>query len=371
VIRIAVTGADGFIGKNLMIALSRHAGVETIPIVRDTSPDQLAEAVRTSQVIVHLAGANRPPNEEEFSRTNVGLTEQVVSILGRSGAKPRIIFSSSVHAEGPTAYGASKRGAEEALARFARAGGVRVDLFRLPNVFGKWCRPNYNSGVATFAHNIARDLPVNVHDEAAPLTLVYVDDVVAAFIDSALSSDAAPGVRRPSVTPTYTRTLGSIVSLLQEFRASRETLFMPDLSDRFAVNLYATYLSYLEPAEVAYSLRAHTDDRGTLAELFKSAHAGQMFVSRTHPGVTRGRHFHDTKTEKFVVVQGSAVVRFRSMRDGTQFEVAVDGREFRVIDIPPGIAHSITNTGTGELVTLFWASEIFDPQRPDTFAAET
>ncbi len=237
-------------------------------------------------------------------------------------------------------------------------------VFRLTNVFGKWCRPNYNSVVATFAHNIARNLPISINDPVRELELVYIDDVVAAML---ATIDAAPeGVSEGKVSCVHRVTLGALANQLQVFHASRSTLVLPSFEVDFVKKLYATYLSYLEPDRFAYSLEQKTDQRGSLAEFLKSRQFGQLFVSRTKPGVTRGNHYHHTKTEKFLVVEGRAIVRFRHIEGGHVIEHAVSGSEFRVVDIPPGYTHSIENVGAGELVTLFWASEIFDPQRPDT-----
>ena len=239
-------------------------------------------------------------------------------------------------------------------------------IFRLKNVFGKWCRPNYNSVTATFCHNIAHDLPISISDPARELDLVYIDDVIAAFI-GCLDAPGKHGCARREVEPSYRTTLGELAEKIRSFRASRQTLVLPSFEDAFTRRLYATYLSYLEGEAFAYKLEQKADPRGCLAEFMKSAQFGQLFISRTKPGITRGNHYHHTKTEKFLVVEGDAVVRFRPILGGEVIEHSVSGREFKVVDIPPGYAHSIENIGAGELVTLFWASEIFDPTRPDTF----
>ncbi len=250
---------------------------------------------------------------------------------------------------------------------YAAETGAPVAIYRLPNVFGKWSRPFYNTAIATFCHLIARDEPVEVHEPDRVLTLVYGEDVARDMIARATASSPVSGVESPVVTPAYERRLADIVQLIQQFRAMRTDLVVPNLGDEFTRKLYGTYVSFLPLDDVSYPLRQFQDERGALAELLKSHAFGQVFVSRTRPGITRGNHYHHTKTEKFVVVEGDAVIRMRPIAGGDVTEIAVRGSEFRVVDIPTGYTHSITNVGDRELITLFWASEIFDPERPDTY----
>jgi len=247
--------------------------------------------------------------------------------------------------------------------------GSSAVIYRLPGVFGKWCRPNYNSVVATFCHNIARDLPIVVSDPNRVVELVHVDDVVARFMTH-IEADAEGGITHGEVTPVFAISVGELAERIRTFRAMRDTLLVADASDPLTRRLLGTYTSYIPPDDLAYPLTQRTDARGTLAELLKSSHFGQMFVSRTHPGITRGNHYHDLKVEKFCVLEGEAVIRFRSVLDDAVTEHRVSGMDFKVVDIPPGTTHSIENVGSVEMIVLFWASEILDPQRPDTHPAE-
>jgi UDP-2-acetamido-2,6-beta-L-arabino-hexul-4-ose reductase len=265
-------------------------------------------------------------------------------------------------------YGVSKRQAEEILQSFSRSRGCPVVIFRLQNAFGKWCRPNYNSVTATFCHNIAHDLPLTISDPNRELELVYIDDIIAMFL-AVLDTPPEPGqCEFRQVKRSFKVTLGGLAARIRSFRESRRSVVVPSFEDEFTKFLYATYLSYLDGPQFVYELEQKTDQRGSLAEFMKAASFGQVFVSRTKPGVTRGNHFHHTKAEKFLVVEGEAVIRFRHVLNGPVIEHRVSGKDFRVLDIPPGYTHSIENVGTGEMVVLFWASEAFDPQRPDTYA---
>ena len=364
---VLVTGANGFVGRNLCEALARRSDVVLERIDVEDSAEALEGALRTADVVFHLAGVNRPKDESEFLQVNTGLTETICRKLADLGRAPQIVLASSIQAEMDNPYGRSKRLAEQALERYAGQSGAAVVVFRLKNLFGKWCRPNYNAVTATFCHNIAHDRPIEISDPSRALTLTYVDDVVHAFLRE--MENPSGGFRYADGIATADTTLGELAALIRSFRNHRTSLILPDFSKPFVRALYATYLSYLEPDDCAYTLVARTDPRGGLAEFVKQAVFGQIFVSRTKPGISRGNHYHDTKTEKFLVVEGQAVVRLRAIRGTEVHSFAVRGEDFRVVDIPPGYTHSIENVGTGELVTLFWASEIFDPNHPDTFAA--
>jgi UDP-2-acetamido-2,6-beta-L-arabino-hexul-4-ose reductase len=368
---ILVTGAKGFIGRNLVAWLSRQPDCRVYQHDSGNTREELNEALANAELVYHLAGVNRPQSESEFQTGNVDFTSQVCNELLRLGRRVPIVLSSSIQATLENPYGFSKRQAEAVVAQYAQLGGARVVIYRLQNVFGKWCRPNYNSVVATFCHNIAHDLPITISDPNRELELIHVDDVVAHFLRElpradGVSDDDRVGYRQ--VTPTYRITLGRLAELIRSFRRSRQSLHLPDFHDEFTRKLYGTYLAYLEPDDFAYDLEMKCDPRGCLAEFIKSPFMGQVFVSRTAPGITRGNHYHHTKTEKFLVVEGEAVIRFRHIESGRVVEYRVNGRDFRVVDISPGYTHSIENIGAGELVTLFWASEIFDPSRPDTNA---
>jgi UDP-2-acetamido-2,6-beta-L-arabino-hexul-4-ose reductase len=364
--KILVTGAAGFIGRHLVEALGRRPNLDVIGIDVNSAPSELDRGLAGVDGIFHLAGVNRPEKPEDFQTGNADYTAQLCRRLVNANRRPWIVLSSSIQAALDNPYGRSKRGAEEAVEAYARDSGGRAVIFRLRNVFGKWCRPNYNSVTATFCHNIARDLPITISDPSRELELVYIDDVVEALV-GVLDSPPSPGtVEQRDVSRSFRVTLGSLAERLRSFRESRRTLRLPSFEDEFNRCLYATYLSYLPEGGFAYELEAKRDPRGSLAEFMKSDAFGQIFVSRTKPGITRGNHYHHTKTEKFLVLEGEAVIRFRMVGGAEVIQQHVSGAEYRVVDIPPGYTHSIENVGTGEMVVLFWASEAFDPQRPDT-----
>lgn len=393
--KVLVTGAKGFVGQNLVVVLKRQSDAEIIEYDLDAPESILNDGLATADVIFHLAGINRPEKPEDYAAGNTGFTQMLCERLCALGRKPTISFSSSIQAELDNPYGISKRRAEEALMHFSEETGARVVIFRMKNVFGKWCRPNYNSAVATFCHNIARNLPISISDRANEVHLVYVDDVCMAMMEAVGMSLSPPKHFVTSVDsayaeiePSFKITLGSLADTIHSFKATRSSLQVPAFDDPFIRRLYATYLSYLEESDFTYGLDIKTDNRGSLAEFLKSASFGQIFVSRTKPGITRGNHYHHTKTEKFLVVQGDAIIRFRDVRTeirdqkseasvrrmpdqrSSVIEYRVSGDEFRVVDIPPGYTHSIENIGEEELVTLFWANQIFDPDNPDTYYCE-
>jgi UDP-2-acetamido-2,6-beta-L-arabino-hexul-4-ose reductase len=376
--KILVTGAKGFIGKNLIVALRRRDDVDVIEYDLDSPASLLEVGLSKADVIYHMAGVNRPERVEEFTEGNFDLTRQICDALRRLGRKPLLALSSSTQVALDNPYGISKLQAEEAVFAFGREEGASVFVFRLHGVFGKWCRPNYNSVVATFCHNIASDLPIVISDPAREIELIYIDDVIRAFI-SEIGEQKSGGAYR-EVGPVFRVRLGELAATIRAFRESRTTLDVSDFSDSFARRLYATYISYLPTDSFTYALTQKSDPRGELAELLKSPHIGQIFVSRTRPGITRGNHYHDTKVEKFVVLEGDAVIRFRHIRPDVSdqraevggqrsdvIEYSVSGREFRVVDIPPGYTHSIENVGQNDLIVLFWADEIFDASAPDTY----
>lgn len=363
-IKIAITGARGFVGRNLIAHLNARKDCAMTRIDRGDSDGDLRRALTDADIVFHLAGVNRPQHVSEYDTGNVGSTETLVSLLREIGRAPKIVFSSSIQAALDNPYGASKARAEQVLREFAAKTGARVRIYRLSNLFGKWCRPNYNSVTATFCHNIAHDLPISVSDPAREIDLCYVDDVVAAFVGE-LDSDAQGEDGQEIVS--YRLTLGDLAGRIQAFHDMRSTLRLPDFADPFNRALYATYLSYLTEDRREYQLDIKSDPRGSLAEFVKSDAFGQIFVSRTHPGITRGNHYHHTKTEKFFVVEGEGLIRMRPIEGTEVSEYLVTGSKYQVVDIPPGLTHSITNVGATEMVTLFWSSEVFDPNRTDTY----
>jgi UDP-2-acetamido-2,6-beta-L-arabino-hexul-4-ose reductase len=368
--KILVTGAKGFIGKNLLVALQRKPDGDIVAYDLDSPKSTLSEALAETDIIYHLAGVNRPQRIEEFKEGNFDLTRQICDELLRIGRAPAFVLSSSTQALLDNPYGCSKCQAEMVVSDYANKSGASVFIFRLPGVFGKWCRPHYNSVVATFCHNITRGLPISISDTEREVELVYIDDVVRAFSSCAEGRVPVSDDGFSFVEPSYRISLGVLAETLRSFSDSRVSLEMPDLSTSRNRALYATYLSYLPPDSFAYSLTQRADPRGELAELMKSQHVGQIFVSRTRPGITRGNHYHDTKVEKFMVLEGDAVIRFRHVLGGEVIEYPVSGHEFRVVDIPPGYTHSIENVGRSDMIVLFWAGEIFNPGTPDTFGLE-
>ena len=362
--RIVVTGGRGFLGRNLVSSLREREDSYVTVVGREHSAEDLERALLSADIIFHLAGVNRPQDPGEFDVSNTGLTRTICKILTDHGRSPKIIFSSSVQAMHVNPYGVSKAEAEDILMKFSKATGTTVRLYRLMHLFGKWCRPNYNSVTATFCYNIARELPITISDPMHEIELTYVDDVVSAFLEEL---DGHKGNSHTAATiASRTICLKTLADTVQSFHSMRTTLTVPDLADRFHRALYATYLSYVPESGRKEALKITEDNRGSLAELMKQEHFGQIFISRTEPGVTRGNHYHNTKVEKFFVVEGEGLIRLRSIEGGPVEEHIVRGGGYQVINIPPGTTHSITNIGTGEMVTLFWASEIFDPKAPDT-----
>lgn len=350
---VLVIGAASFIGRNLIAHLHAHRGCAVTPFDVDNSPDDLHAALETAEIVYYIAGIDGPRIAEGFCET-----------LRQLGRRPAIVMSSPVHAELENPGGVATRRAEDALREFAAHSGAQIRIYRLNDVFGKWCGPNHNSAVATFCHNIANDLPIQISDPSRELELVYVDDVVKAFLAELPTHRGTNGQR---IIPSFKLTLADLAGRIQSFHDMRTNLLSPDFAVRFNQQLYATYLSYVRDEERRQHLEIQSDQRGSLAEFIKSNHCGQIFISRTRPGIVRGNHYHHTKAEKFFVVGGEGMVRMRQIEGSEVLEYRVRGEDFQVIDIPPGYTHSIENIGSGDMVTLFWASEIFDPDRPDTY----
>ncbi len=364
---ILITGSQGFIGKSLKVALERLPEEDAVKVLEFTSkdsPESLAGLVDQADIVFHLAGANRPKHVEDFQTVNCGLTESLTEAAKNSSSPPAIIFSSSTQATRDNDYGRSKLAAENVLTEYQRETGNPVAIYRLPNVFGKGSRPQYNTVVATFCHNIARKQDIQVNDPSVDLTFVYIDEVVRCLIRH-LDASATEKVFQ-EVQETFDVTLGDLAEQIQAIAKVRQTLKIPDMSDKFTKYLYSTYLSFLPEDDFGYDVELRTDDRGWLFEWIKSDALGQIFVSTTKPGITRGNHYHDTKVEKFCLIQGQGCIRFRMLDSDQVIEYPVDDKTIRVLDIPPGYTHSIENTGDQNMIVLFWANEIFNPQRPDT-----
>lgn len=367
--KVLVTGAKGFIGKNLVSTLDREDKYEIICIDRENSKEELEKGVLNSDFIVHLAGINRPKNEEEFFKGNTGLTEEIIEILKENNKNTSILITSSIQADLDNAYGQSKKGAEEALIKYMADTKGNVFIFRLPNVFGKWCRPNYNSAIATFCHNIARGEEVWISDPTKEMTLVYIDDVVRNIKDVIDNEENyIPGYQNVDIE--HKATLGEIVDLINSFKESRKSLMIPNMENELTKKLYSTYLSYLPENDFSYSLKMNVDNRGSFTEFIKSKDRGQVSVNISKPGITKGNHWHDTKNEKFLVVSGEGVIRFRKVDSEEIIEYKVSGEKLEVVDIPVGYTHSIINTGERDMVTIMWVNEIFNPEKPDTIYLE-
>ena len=367
--KVLVTGAKGFVGKNLCLALSRREGIEVFQYDLDCYPADLDRYVAECDFVFHLAGVNRPKDPSEFKTGNTVFTEDILEKL--TPRKVPILLASSTQAELDNDYGRSKKAAEDAVFAYGEKTDTPVFVYRFANVFGKWCRPNYNSAVATWCHNIAHDLPIQVRDPNATVTLIYIDDLVRSVTDCLINRTVPQSNNRTilSVEPSYTKTLGEVTELIYSFHKEPETLMVPDQADGFAKKLYATYLSYLPEDKFSYPLTMHCDNRGSFTEVLHSAERGQVSVNISKPGIIKGQHWHHTKHEKFLVVKGEGLIQFRKV-DGSMAKVIdyrVSGAKLEVVRIPPGYTHNIINTGTEDMVTLMWANEVFDPSHPDTY----
>lgn len=363
---IVITGADGFIGKTLKLRLSEMGHSDVIDITRGTTEAGRRSALMKADCVFHLAGVNRPVDVAEFSSGNAGLTQSICATLTEAGRKAMLVLTSSTQAEADNPYGASKRGAEDAVFAYGKATGAPTRIVRLPNVFGKWARPNYNSAIATFCHNIARGIPITVNDPSAPLHIVHVDDVALALIAELEREPLAdPFV---AVSPVYETTVGAVAGAIYGFKADRQALEIARVGTGLIRALYATYISYLPPPDFAYDVVKHSDPRGDFVEMLRTQDSGQFSYFTSHPGITRGEHYHHSKTEKFLVIQGTAHFGFRHIVSGETHELVTQGGEPQIVDTVPGWTHNITNIGEDQLIVMLWANEKFDRQRPDTVA---
>ncbi len=372
---VLITGANGFIGKNLQVHLAERKDVQVVFFTRDHAVAQLPDLLQGVDFVFHLAGINRPEDPREFVTGNACLTQAlcdaVAQVAATLGKKVPVLFVSSTQVARDNPYGRSKRAAENALFALQLSHAVPVHVFRLPNVFGKWCKPNYNSAVATFCHSIARSLPIQINDPASPVTLVYVDDVISRFLQLMDGADVAVDADGFTiVAPQYASTVGDLARLIQSFRDSRGTLLTERVGTGFIRALYATYVSYL-PAELfAYPVSQYRDPRGDFVEMLKTPDCGQFSYFTVHPGVTRGGHYHHTKTEKFLVIKGQARFKFRHMQTGETHELVTQGDKAEIVETVPGWTHDITNIGDDEMVVMLWANEIFDRTKSDTIVSK-
>lgn len=367
--KILVTGSNGFIGKNFIAELKNRGYKDILKYDIDTDDSLLNDYARDCDFVFHLAGVNRPQNQEEFMEGNFGFTSTLIELLKKYNNKATVMISSSTQAKLDNAYGRSKKAGEDLLFSYGEERGAKVLVYRFPNVFGKWSRPNYNSAVATFCHNIAHDLPVQVNDPNVVMNLVYIDDVVDELIN-ALKGKENKKENYCEVPVVHTVKLGEIVKLIESFKESRNTLSIPDMSNEFEKKLYSTYLSYLPTDKFSYPLKMNVDDRGSFTEIIRTSDRGQFSVNIAKPGITKGNHWHHTKNEKFLVVNGKGLIQFRKIGTDQVIEYYVDGEKMEVIDIPTGYTHNIINVGDVDLITFMWANEAFNPDKPDTYYLE-
>ena len=366
--KVLVTGSNGFIGKNLVLRIGEVDEFSVILFTRDMGISSLPSLVGAADAVVHLAGENRPENIDDFVIGNVGVTEAICAAVRDSGRKIPVIFTSSSQALLENSYGSSKLEAEIIVEKLYSDISNNCVIYRLPGVFGKWCRPNYNSVVATYCYNLARDLPVRIDDPNAILTLVYVDDVIEDIIS--VLRGASKGLDRRDIAPAYSITLEELSAQIERFKVSRETLVSEEVGTGFVRALYSTYVSYLPLNKFTYQLPCYADERGVFVEMLKTQNSGQFSFFTAHPGVTRGGHYHHSKTEKFLVLNGTARFGFRSLNTGETLEVIVDQSVPTVVETIPGWAHDIKNIGSNDLVVMLWVNEIFDPLYPDTITSK-
>ena len=385
---VLITGANGFVGKNLtqrLSAIKDHRDrtrpalqiEEILLCMRDSSAETLADYCKKANFVVHLAGVNRPQNPGEFVAGNTDFTRTLLEMLRESDNRCPVLLSSSIQASltgryAGSPYGQSKKAAEELLLVYGKEAGAGGMIYRLPNLFGKWCRPNYNSVVATFCHHIAREAPITVSDPAVELELVYIDDLIDEILNAMEGQPHRTDGAYCSVPVSYRVTLGEIVRLLQTFHDQPQTLLLPEIPEgSFEKKLYSTYLSYLPPEKIAFPMKMNVDERGSFTELLKTKNCGQISVNITKPGITKGQHWHNTKNEKFVVVSGRGLIQLRQLGTDKIVNYEVSGEEITVVDMIPGYTHNIINlSDTEDLVTIMWCNERFDPNRPDTYFEE-
>ena len=367
--KILITGSNGFIGRNLSLWL-KFSGHTVLGYDATDNESTLANALKEADFIVHLAGINRPLNNQEFYDGNTNFTKKLVDLIKESKRKIPLIYSSSIQAELDNDYGKSKKMAEDYLLSFQKESKNIVYVYRLSNVFGKWCRPNYNSALATFCYNIANNLPIEVRDQNYIVHYVYIDDICKEWLNLIEGKINKNSRVLQEVLPIYNVSLGQLSDMLNGFKNSRANLNTPSTKDEFEKKLYATYLSYLPEKDFSYPLNMHIDDRGSFTEFLKTPENGQVSVNIAHPGITKGNHFHHTKNEKFLTVTGECLVKFRKIGTKEVIEYKVSGNKLEVIDIPTGYTHSITNIGKTDSVTIMWSNEQFDPNNPDTFFEE-
>ena len=368
--KVLITGANGFIGKNLQLHLSERTDVEVSCFTREHELSDLSTLVSDADLVFHLAGVNRPEDPAEFKQGNADLTLSLCKALQEANKKIPVVYSSSIQAAAENPYGDSKRTAEDELLTHAEKNGFPVYIYRLPNVFGKWARPNYNSAVATFCNNISQGLPIQINDPSAQINLVYIDDVIASFLGvmDGVVEDILVKNGFVEIEQQYHISVGKLAEQIRAFKDSRDTLITENVGSGLVRALYSTYVSYLEPKLFSYQVPKYGDERGVFVEMLKTKDAGQFSFFTAHPGITRGGHYHHSKTEKFLVIKGRACFRFRNMMTGEFHELHTSGEQPEIVETVTGWTHDITNVGDDEMVVMLWANEIFDRENPDTYA---
>lgn len=363
--KILVTGARGFIGKNLCLTL-KQKDFEVLTYDLSNTELELIDKIHQTDFVMHLAGVNRPLKSEEFYDGNVNFTLKLIELLKIENRKIPLLFSSSIQAEQLNDYGKSKRQAEDVVTEYGLLTGSDVFVYRLANAFGKWCRPNYNSVVATFCYNIVNSLPIQVNVPNAIIPFVYIDDIVDSFIKC---TSRKGSLEIQSVEPVYRVSIGDLADMLLSFKNNRETCYINE-TEGFEKKLYSTYLSYLPEDQFSYPLQMNVDNRGSFTEFVKTEDRGQVSINVCKPGITKGNHWHHTKNEKFLVVSGKGIIRFRKIEESKVIEYSVNGDQLTVVDIPPGYTHNIENIGENDLITIMWCNEVLDKDKPDTFFEE-
>lgn len=363
--KVLVTGANGFIAKNLISFLSEKKDIKVLPIYKNSTDEELENYLKESDFLFHLAGVNRPLDNSEFYSINTGLTEKIIQILNKLNKNIPIVFSSSTQAALDNDYGKSKANAERIITEYSIKNKNNCYIFRMPNVFGKWCKPNYNSVVATFCYNISHDLPIQINDPSKEITLVYVDDVVECFWNILNESTSEKNLE---IEPNYKITLQELADLLYSFKKSRDTLITEKVGVGLVRALYSTYISYLDPKSFSYEVPSYSDPRGVFVEMLKTKDSGQFSFFTAHPGITRGSHYHHSKTEKFLVIKGKARFGFRHTITNERYTLYTSGDKFEIVETIPGWTHDITNVGEEEMIVMLWANEIFDRAKPDTYS---
>ena len=369
---VLVTGSEGFIGKNLITRLQELDSVVIKSFDKEDNIETLKKYLQESDFIFHLAGVNRPEKVEEFKKVNAGLTKDIINLLEEIGKKIPVVITSSIQADLDNPYGKSKKMAEDELIKYSKRNNVPVYIFRLPNVFGKWSRPNYNSVVSTFCYNISHNLDITISDPKRELELVYINAVISEFVSLLAKKERNVGKYFYNIKRVFKISVGKLAEKIYQIRDIRKTLIVPDLSDDFMKLLHATYLSYIDEDDFSHEMDSKEDNRGSFIELIKSNSFGQISLSKSYKGIIRGNHYHNTKNEKFCVIKGKAVIKLRNILDDKIIPYYVSDKKIEVVDIPPGYTHSIENIteGDGEMILLIWVNEIFDPENPDTYYCE-